>query len=373
MMKFEALQRIQDEQQKAKWREQGLESDGEEKEPLEELPADCLRKLFEETAMFTVADVVEPEPVIQDQYYVDEYGYWEFENDAMPDDDGNWDEEDDDTSEDDHESKRDPSVRVKREARRPKSIKNIKAQVRTSSGYTQYNDNFNSYSKTPCNLGPEDVRYVRCPNHPMVASFCYNFIPYKESTPTSYPEADIVHGNISQMLEGNKVYGIYLNFPWVYADVDHMRTKKLWGIFRDFQITDALMEMGLIFVYIPKFLFDDATEMMTKKGFKWVEKAIVIQRKFGLMETKKSRFLDVAVMSLHIFRKKTKGRLPMQHQRVTNARLLTGEDKMYYTYDLIEQMLPPTHQGQKNVKLLELYDIGEKREGWIQIRHKDQV
>jgi len=138
---------------------------------------------------------------------------------------------------------------------------------------------------------------------------------------------------------------------------------------------DDLMNAGLLFVYIPKYFFGDAVKVLKKKEFKWVEKAIVIPRDLGSiqvrkMQSKKNGFIGVASKDLHIFRKLKKGRLPMMHQRDTNGRFLTGEDKMHYTYDLIEQMLHPGYRGQKNVKLLELHDIGGKREGWIQIKHR---
>jgi len=262
-------------------------------------------------------------------------------------------------------------------SKRKSKLKSYRIKVVQSN---DHNDNCllgPNFRSNPLYRGPirkvVEVRYQRCPPLPLVPSYCHMIMPYKESVPNVFPEADIFNDNLTQLINGNKVFGIYLNLPWIYNDADHKRTKDLWQGFQKIKYPDNLIPVGLVFVYIPKFLFSNAVKVMKSKGFKWVEKALVIPRDFGRIVTKKGKFLKVAKMCMHIFRKMKKGRLPMQHQRVTNAHLLSGENKMHYTYNLIEQMLPPKLDGQENVRLLELYDIGEKRDGWIQIRHKERM
>jgi len=356
MKKFEILERIQIEQQRAKSKEIGYY--GEEKEPIEELPEQLLKKVFEETTMFSVEDVVEPAKEFSEKYYLNEYGVWDFEDEFINKGDSDWN----------MDSSSDIDLSLSK-AKRRKKIGSSRKMDSSSTSYinNRYRGAFRAFRKTSAKKG---IRYTRCKPHPMAASFCHYIKPYEESISTTFPEADIVHDNLASMLEGNKVFGIYLNFPWVYRDEDHHQTNRLWELFKDLKFSDSLIEAGLVFVYLPNFLFGDAVKIVARKKFKWVEKAVVVPRDFGYIRVSKSRYLSVAAMGLHIFRKMAKGRLPMQHQRVTNVCLLSGEDKMFYTYDLIEQMLPPTFRGQKNVRLLELYDVGEKREGWIQIRHK---
>jgi len=364
MQKFAALERIQNQHQKEKFREQGFESDGEEKEPLENLPDKYLKQLFEETTMFAVDDVIEAIPQYSDRYHVDEYGIWECDGEMITDITSEWTESD-----------FSDEMKVEKFSNRKRNMKSNRIKR-----VAVYDDNVFAgpcFRSHPSLQRPartlKDVRYQRCPALPLVPSYCHMIMPYREPVPTVFKEADIFNDDLTSLLEGKKVFGIYLNLPWIYHDADHKRTKHLWKGFQNIEYPDTLIERGLLFVYIPKFLIADAVKVMKTKGFKWVEKALVIQRDFGRIVTKKSHYLKVAKMCMHVFRKIKKGHVPMQHQRVTNAHLLSGEDKMHYTYNLIEQMLPPNLKGQKNVRLLELYDIGEKREGWIQIRQKERV
>jgi len=363
MQKFAALERLQSQHQKDKFREQGFESDDEEKEPIDELPEKYLKQLFEETTMFAVDDVVEAEPQLLERYHVDDYGIWDLNAESVTEIDSEWSE---DTSDFSNEMKDRKLSKRKSDAKRSKKRVVVNHEKSTSDGPSF---RLHRVYRRPTRKFKE-VRYQRCPNLPLVPSYCHMIMPYKDPVHISFPEADIFHDKITPLLKGNKVFGIYLNLPWIYNKADHKRTKDLWRGFQEIEYPDTLIEVGLLFVYIPKFLFGEAVKVMKRKGFKWVEKAVVIPRDFGRVVAKRSKFLKAAKMPMHIFRKMKKGQLPMQHQRVTNLHLLTGEDKMHYTYNLIEEMLPPNLGGQKNVRLLELYDIGEKREGWIQIRHK---
>jgi len=361
MQKFAALERLQMQHQREKFREQGFDSDGEEKEPIGDLPEKYFKQLFEETTMFAVDDVIEATPQYAESYHVDEYGVWEIDGEMIADSVSEWSESDwsDDT-------------KVAKPSNRKANMKrNHRKRVAVYDGNISVGPSFRAH--VLCNMPVrklKDVRYQRCPPLPLVPSYCHMILPYKEPVPTAFLEADVFNDDLTHLLKGNKVFGIYLNLPWIYHDPDHKQTKSLWTGFQKIKYPDSLIELGLIFAYIPKFLFADAVKVMKAKGFKWVEKALVIERDFGRIVGKKSKFLEVAKMSLHIFRKIKKGQVPMQHQRVTNAHLLSGEDKMHYTYNLIEEMLPPNLKGQKNVRLLELHDVGEKREGWIQILHK---
>jgi len=362
MQKFAALERIQNQFQKEKCRDQGVESDGDEKEPQEKLPEKFLKQLFEETTMFAVDDVIEAPPQYSEQYFVDESGFPEFYGEPMTDIDSNWSESSDyrDDMREVKTSRRKSKTRCKPAANGDDNFL-VGSHFRLHRSCRRYTPKF------------EEVRYQRCPPLPLVPSYCHMIMPYKEPVTTVFPEADVFHDHLTPLLNGCKVFGIYLNLPWVYHDADSKRTKELWQGFQKIDYPDTLLHVGLVFVYIPKFLFADAVKVMKGKGFKWVEQALVIPRSFGRIITKNSKLFKVAKMCMHIFRKTNKGQLPMQHQRVTNVHLLSGEDKMHYTYNLIEQMLPPTLGGQKNVRLLELYDVGEKREGWIQIRHKQRI
>jgi len=363
MQKFAALERIQNQFQKEKCREQGVESDGEEKEPQQKLPDKFLKQLFQETTMFAVDDVIEARPEYSEHYLIDEYGFW-CHSDSITDIVSEWLENNSEFSEDDAKTSK------RKSKGRPSRIK-----------LTSFNYNNNSLSVGPrfnplhrgYNEKFVEVRYQRCPPLPLVPSYCHMIMPYKEPVPTVFPEADIFHDDLTTLINGNKVFGIYLNLPWIYHDADQKRTKDLWRGFQKIEYPDNLIKVGLVFVYIPKFLFANAVKVMKSKGFKWVEQAMVIPRDFGRIVIKKAKYIKVGKMCMHIFRKMKKGQLPMQHQRVTNLHLLSGEDKMHYTYNLIEQMLPPKLDNQANVRLLELYDIGEKREGWIQIRHKERM
>jgi len=360
MQKFATLERLQSQHQKEKFKEQGLDSEGEEKEPIEELPEKYLKQLFEQTTMFAVDDVIEAEPQIVEKYHVDDYGIWDWNGESVTEMDSEWSEDSSDFRNEKHGKVSNRKSDVKRTSK--KSVASVPPHRFRSHRFARRRAR-----------KFKEIRYQRCPKLPLVPSYCHMIMPYKDPVPAVFSEANIFHDTLIPYLEGNKVFGIYLNLPWVHHDVDHERNKELWRGFQQIKYPDTLMEIGLLFAYIPTFLTVDAVKVMKTKGFKWVESALVIQRDFGKIVIKKSknRIVHAAKEVMHIFRKMNKGDLPMQHQRTTNAHLLTGEDKMHYTYGLIETMLPPNLDGQENVRLLELYNIGEKREGWIQIRHKD--
>merc|ERR1719336_2747274 len=86
------------------------------------------------------------------------------------------------------------------------------------------------------------------------------------------------------------------------------------------------------------------------------------------LQRKKGRFFGVSRESMHLYRRKAKSSMPMQHQRLINVHFLSGETKAEYTYDLIEQMFPPHITG--GARLVELYQCGHRREGWAHIVHK---
>jgi len=359
MQKFAALERMQTKHQKEKLQEQGLDSDGEEKEPVAELPEKYLKQLFEETTMFAVDDIIEAEPQLVEKYHIDEYGFWDLSGDSVMED-SEWSENSSDLR----------SEKQGKHSIRKSDAKRTRKKLFVSDPPHRFRSH--RFARRRVRKFKE-IRYQVCPRLPLVPSYCHMIMPYKDPVPAVFPEADIFHDELIPLLKGNKVYGIYLNLPWVHYNPDDEQNQELWRGFREIQYPDKLIELGLLFVYLPTVFFVEAVEVMKIKGFKWVESAIVITRDFGkvVLNKSKNRLLHAGKQVLHIFRKLNKGDLPMQHQRTTNAHLLNGEDKMHYTYNLIETMLPPNLDGQKNVRLLELYNIGERREGWIQIGHRD--
>ena len=311
--------------------------------------------------MFAVNDVVNPGPsYLESGFFLDKEGMkadmdWDYISDA------------------EEELPEEEYFQSTKSRRRRRSVCTQEYKSSMSS-FPVFNQSPNHllYERPQKKRRPNDfVRYTRCQRHPMLARYCFNIKKYEDPVVFTFPVADIVKDNLLPLLCGNEVYGIYLNLQWNWCDIDHQVTKTSWRILQDMKYPDSLIKNGLLFVYIPKFLFHGAFKVMQSKGFRWVEQAIVVPRDLGDTIVKKSRYLNVAKMCLHIFRKGAE-KIPMKHQRTADVHLLSGEHKMFYTYNLIERLLPPSLNGRNDVRLLELYQVGEKRDKWIQIRHKDR-